>query len=76
MIAMAMVSLATGRAQIQTFGFGPGGVALADSNQQQQVYQPVGAPIQGLRVQLANPAGFSLLQGTARSLPSAAINQK
>jgi hypothetical protein len=76
MIAVVMASLATSRAQVQTFGFSPGGVTFADSHQQQHLYQPVGAPIQGLRLQLANPAGFGLLQGTARSLPSAAINQK
>ncbi|KDR13198.1 uncharacterized protein LOC110835575 isoform X2 [Zootermopsis nevadensis] len=76
MIAMVMVGLATGRAQVQTFGFGPSGIGLADSQQQQQLYQPVGTHIQGLRLQVTNPAGFNLVQGTTGPLPSAPINRK
>ncbi|XP_021931608.1 uncharacterized protein LOC110835575 isoform X3 [Zootermopsis nevadensis] len=75
MIAMVMVGLATGRAQVQTFGFGPSGIGLADSQQQQQLYQPVGTHIQGLRLQVTNPAGFNLVQGTTGPLPSAPINR-
>jgi hypothetical protein len=76
MISVVMVGLATGRAQVQTFGFGPVGVPISDGRQQQQVYQAVGAPIQGLRLQLTNPGGFNLLQGPARTLPPSAINQQ
>jgi hypothetical protein len=68
---------AMGRAQIQNAD--PFGAYPADSHQQ-QLYQSAGAPVQGLRVQLTNPAGFNLLQaipqGAARLIPGSAISQK
>jgi hypothetical protein len=76
--AVAMTMLAMVRAQIQNFG--PFGAYAADSQQQQQLYQSDGVPVQGLRVQLNNPAGFNLLQaipqGTARLIPGSALSQK
>ena len=75
--AVAMMMLAVVRAQIQNFV--PFGAYPADS-QQQQLYQSAAAPVQGLRVQLSNPAGFNLLQaipqGPARLIPGSALNQK
>jgi hypothetical protein len=69
--------IAMGRAQIQHFGsFG----AYPADSQQQQLYQSAGVPVQGLRVQLSNPAGVNILQaipqGTPRLVPASALSQK
>jgi hypothetical protein len=72
-----MMMLAMVRAQIQNVG--PFGAYPADSHHQ-QLYQSAGAPVQGLRVQLSNPAGFNLLQaipqGTERFIPGSVLSQK
>jgi hypothetical protein len=76
--AVAMMMVAMGRAQIQHFG--SFGAYPADSQQQQQLYQSAGVPVQGLRLQLSNPAGVNILQaipqGTPRLISGSALGQK
>ena len=64
--AVVLVSMVRSRAQVpQVQTFGTYGAALVDNTQQQQqqLYQN---PVQGLRLQLTNPAALNALQQTGQ----------
>ncbi|XP_069688254.1 uncharacterized protein [Periplaneta americana] len=82
-LVVLLLTLATIGAQITTFG--PFGASLADSqqqqlqqlqHQQQQLFQSAGTPVQGLRLQLNNPAGYNLFQSVQTGTRAADFNQK
>ncbi|XP_069688255.1 uncharacterized protein [Periplaneta americana] len=81
-LVVLLLTLATIGAQITTFG--PFGASLADSqqqqlqqlqHQQQQLFQSAGTPVQGLRLQLNNPAGYNLFQSVQTGTRAADFNQ-
>ena len=62
MASVVLVSMVTSRAQVpQLQTFGAYGAALADNAQQQPQQQLYQSPVQGLRLQVSNPAALNLL---------------